>query len=347
MVKSLLLFFKTICYMNSRFFFTGLITFLLSSCGGQVEPPEKTASQPVSAPSICGDEMTADLYLQNVSVAMDAAVKKRTEEKFASIIDSQRIIQAVEQGDLRFNNAEAKVQTNNGTNTVVCQAQLSFRLPENAQSEAQTFAPVLGITKYEDYLKKIAEENNLKYNNNTWTQNINFRLIEQDGKVSLSTNETALSNLSNALAGAILPYGIKEIFEMDERVFSRQEVLHKTLNPAPNATIMQSASEAETSASPVISLLNEEKPTAEIASATVSPQELEQAKQKFHNAQSRLNQRWRTLDETVRSSLSAEENNWENSMNSRCAQGTEVAQLSCKANMIEDRVKYLQGFAID
>ena len=331
----------------SKTFISTILLMTLAACHQSKTVDDQMASEPtvvVPSSNTCYDAATADLYKQQLAQAMTQPLQTLIGEQFNHLVEAQNVIAAANQAEIVLESAQENVASETAS-TRHCRVQLSFRLPENMIADARMFAPLVNMIPYDTRVSHIANENLVSYQNNAFIQNVDFQLLQNNGRTEIKTDPTALLRLANTVAATLLPYAINDTVVIDDQTYTRQVLLHQRTNPVPNATVATKQGDAsEEDVKPVIQL---QEDAAKAENTQSAQKNAADAKNEFKQVYAQLNKRWHSLDETVRASLNEEEIQWESGLDQQCAQGSETEQYTCKTRLTQERLRYLQGFSID
>lgn len=323
---------------------------LLAACSKQEKPVLSCNS-----PSVLNDIRS---NIQN-TLKQDARSFARNDVR--KFVDADKIIAAAY--DLAFS-LENPTEMQDGNQTF-CLANLKIEMPSETLDEAAANSPLLyGDTALDELLRQKTADGSLEVNGNTLSAAVRY-VPNPDGQTVFIDN--TVSAAAQTLSAALLPYGVKSIVMIDGKAVSKEDAV-KILNGKPHDEPPALTPEAileENAAGSDPDLPPAEQPPTEILTpddnetqdtVSVSHNDLEDAREQNHRAESEITRIWGSLETDVQKQLVAEQRKWAQEKISNCRQASaqtedkqyaEYLKLQCDTRMTRERVQYLRGYSID
>lgn len=312
---------------------------LISACEWQEQSGRSIGGVPA-----CGSEQVTAQYQDIIRERLTHVTALRIQADYADLVDNARVMDGFAHSTVTLENAHRDDGTDETAQRTNCRAQLNITLPPAVFDAAKNYAPfIYAPNRYETELNNVANINLVSRQDkgNVFTQMVSYTVTADSAgqQAAVTANDTEITRIAQTLTAALLPYGVKDSVTVDGVPMPREDALRQLVYPAADDKGMGNA----------FNTLDSDTPIIQTASAAMAQSgDLKAAQNHFAAAQEELNTLWSKLDDTVRQSLAEEEGLWVAALNTRCAQSTsEYANLECRTRLVEERVRYLRGFAID
>lgn len=326
-----------------RILFGSAASLALAACSDKPEAPPLVCDQPHLAPAL----------QQQLLQAVSHSARQFAQNDSRQFVDADKIIAAASQMSVTL--TEAKAETANGK--ALCSATLTVTLTPDTWQQALDNTPILyPQQQLPALLQGQLVGSEVRIDGAAFSQPV--RYVPSPATASapggLSIEAPGIAQFGHILTNALLPYGVKDILVINGKAYSRAEAI----TVIANGGIAAAASEPQPAEASAPQPTEASAPQAASAPAPADPsaEEFQQAQRRNDAANNDINRLWQNLDETVRTELQAEQRQWVNSKNSRCANAAlqggssaraEYLRLQCDTQMTQERTQYLRGFAAE
>lgn len=332
-----------------------LCTAALAACG---DDKPQAAQQPDCAdPAVT---QTAQSYLQQLvkdQARQFAAADQR------GFVDADKVVAAAADMVVRLEQPAADTQGAQG----VCQGRLTITLPANAVMSAQTNAPLLyGDVPLAQIVAQRLSGSSVQHDGNgVFSQTLRYTPQKgSDGQLMLTYADNTLPAAANAVAAALLPYGVKDILVVNGQTMSREDALHRVQQGAQVEVLDELPPQQDVLGEFIASQASAgEMPAEVLAPGRSQPQDvpfdaadLDQAKAANSQAREEINAQWERMDKAVQQGLLEEQRAWIRKRDDSCRQAAapagselqaEYLYLQCGTRMTRERIQYLKGYSIN
>ncbi len=320
----------------------------------------------VASDSAAQLQCNSPILSQQVSSSIQQTISKQAQQ-FAQVdtrhwVDADKIIAAATQLSIHIDESRFKDNT--------CQTMVHINLPDNVIKQSQQNAPLLQVTPILELISSRIMGSNSQFNGSTLSFPLNYQV--SGDKIIPSDNN--LNGISNLLADALLPYGVKETLMVDGKAITREKALALLNQPEPEVPsapmeikdvppMKEEAVPSEPADLPKTEakVSTKEASTPEIimpveATKRISTSELDNAKQLNQEADVALKGAWRNIDPEIQKDLVDEQKSWERKKQTACVNAaskgadeseSQYLRIQCDTRMTREQIQYLKGYSIN
>lgn len=344
------------------------ILALLSACallvGCQDETAQQNSASAASAPTQISCS-PSDLNAQ-LDQVLQQQINQTIQQYPHQWLDANKLAALVSQFHINTSNV-------NSSDNNSCVAQLNIGVGNEVLTVARTQAPLLKTPNPFDLITQELNGSNIRFDGQNFALPITYSVSPANNAVSIQNNN--FNQVSNLIARAILPAGIKDLITVNGREISKEAYLNQMLQPEQIPQIEEPVQETET----VHAIETEESESFQQAqtndagvelkpinspeiikpepiSSKISNTELDSARQANQLAGKSIKSAWQKIPADIQQNLVDEQKSWESKKRQSCRAAAnkgkdgnerQYLQMQCDTRLTKERVQYLNGYSVE
>lgn len=334
---------------------------LLIACS----PKEDNSASSVAASQANQMACTPNNLNEQIDQILQQRIQQLTNKVNHQWIDHQKLSNIISQFHINANNPTPS------ENNLACTAELTIGVGSETLNLASQNAPLLQTPNPFDFITKQLNGLPIRFDG----QNFVFPIQYAINNNTLTLNDNHFNQVSSVIANAILAAGIKDMIIVNGQEISKELALNQLLHPKPIAPVAPTHNEtpsmettwaedwaeetnysAEENGVDLQPINTPEVIQPETPANKISDNELNEARQAHHLADSAIKSAWQKIPSEIRQDLVEEQRAWENQKRQSCRSAAskgadsnerQYLQTQCDTRLTKERVQYLNGYSIE